>query len=161
MKKNLALILTIALSAALFTGCASSTANSPQSGQPVVAPTASASPTDVASDPDSDNYETTDTYETADSDNTPAEASSVVSTETNDGASASIATDDEENYGTGDASLDNPRNDDSIGTDELLVVSFGTSYNDNRRLSIGGIESALEAALSRTVSKPSSSSPPI
>ena len=148
MKKNLALILTIALSAALFTGCASSTANSPQSGQPVVAPTASASPTDVASDPDSDNYETTDsdTYETADSDNTPAEASSVVSAETTDGASAPIATDDEENYGTGDASLDNPRNDDGIGTDELLVVSFGTSYNDNRRLSIGGIESALEAA---------------
>ena len=28
----------------------------------------------------------------------------------------------------------------------ILVVSFGTSYNDNRRLTIGAIESALEAA---------------
>lgn len=28
----------------------------------------------------------------------------------------------------------------------LLVVSFGTSYNDNRDLSIGGIEKALQAA---------------
>lgn len=34
---------------------------------------------------------------------------------------------------TGDASLDNPRNQDGIGEKELLVVSFGTSYNDSRR----------------------------
>ena len=32
---------------------------------------------------------------------------------------------------------DNPRNQDEIGENELLVVSFGTSYNDNRRLTIG------------------------
>lgn len=38
---------------------------------------------------------------------------------------------------TGDASLDNPRNQDGIGEKELLVVSFGTSYNDSRRLTIG------------------------
>lgn len=53
---------------------------------------------------------------------------------------------EEENYNTGDASLDNPRNQDEIGPDELLVVSFGTSYNDNRRLTIGAIETAMEAA---------------
>lgn len=53
---------------------------------------------------------------------------------------------DEENYDTGDASLDNPRNQDGIGEKELLVVSFGTSYNDNRRLTIGAIEEAMEAA---------------
>ncbi|MBQ9269220.1 MAG: sirohydrochlorin cobaltochelatase [Oscillospiraceae bacterium] len=53
---------------------------------------------------------------------------------------------DEENYNTGDASLDNPRNGDEIGERELLVVSFGTSFNDSRRLTIGGIESAIEAA---------------
>ena len=41
---------------------------------------------------------------------------------------------------TGDASLDNPRNQDGIGEKELLVVSFGTSYNDSRRLTIGAIE---------------------
>ena len=51
---------------------------------------------------------------------------------------------DEENYETGDATLDNPRNQDGIGENELLAVSFGTSYNDSRRLSIGAIEEALE-----------------
>ena len=53
---------------------------------------------------------------------------------------------EEENYNTGDASLDNTRNQDGIGPDELLVVSVGTSYNDSRRLTIGAVEEALEAA---------------
>lgn len=52
----------------------------------------------------------------------------------------------EEEEDTGDASLDDPRNQDEIGEQELLVVSFGTSYNDNRRLTIGAIEGALEEA---------------
>lgn len=47
---------------------------------------------------------------------------------------------------TGDASKDNPRNEDGIGENELLVVSFGTSFNDSRAATIGGIESALEEA---------------
>lgn len=47
---------------------------------------------------------------------------------------------------TGDASLDNTRNQDEIGENELLVVSFGTSFNDNRRLTIGAIEEDMEAA---------------
>ena len=51
---------------------------------------------------------------------------------------------DEENYVTGDASLDNPLNQDEIGEKELLVVSFGTSYNDSRRLTIGAIEQWLQ-----------------
>lgn len=54
--------------------------------------------------------------------------------------------DDEENYDTGDASLDNVRNQDEIGENELLVISFGTSFNDSRRLTIGAIENALEKA---------------
>ena len=53
---------------------------------------------------------------------------------------------EEENYTTGDASLDDPRNADGIGEKELLVVSFGTSFNDNRRLTIGAIEQSLQAA---------------
>ena len=53
---------------------------------------------------------------------------------------------EEEDYTTGDASLDNPRNQDEIGEKELLVVSFGTSFNDNRRLTIGAIEDAMEEA---------------
>lgn len=61
-------------------------------------------------------------------------------------ASAEPEEEDEENYETGDAALDNPRNQDEIGEKELLVVSFGTSFNDSRRLTIGAIESALEKA---------------
>ena len=53
---------------------------------------------------------------------------------------------DEENYNTGDASLDNPGNADGIGEREMLVVSFGTSYNDSRRLTIGAIENDIETA---------------
>lgn len=55
--------------------------------------------------------------------------------------------DDDEDYTTGDASLDNIRNEDGIGEKELLVLSFGTSYNDSRRLTIGAIEDAIEAAV--------------
>lgn len=47
---------------------------------------------------------------------------------------------------TGDASKDDPRNGDDIGEKELLVVSFGTSFNDSRAQDIGGIEAALEEA---------------
>ena len=47
---------------------------------------------------------------------------------------------------TGDASKDDPRNADGIGENELLVVSFGTSFNESRAEDIGGIEKALEAA---------------
>ena len=53
---------------------------------------------------------------------------------------------EEENYETGDAALDDPLNADGIGEKELLVVSFGTSFNDSRRLTIGGIERALQKA---------------
>ncbi|MGN0349324.1 MAG: sirohydrochlorin cobaltochelatase [Roseburia sp.] len=47
---------------------------------------------------------------------------------------------------TGDASKDDPRNQDEIGENEILVVSFGTSYNDSRVSDIKGIEDALQAA---------------
>ena len=47
---------------------------------------------------------------------------------------------------TGDASLDDPLNGDEIGENELLVVSFGTSFNDSRATDIGGIEKALQEA---------------
>ncbi|MCR5107847.1 MAG: sirohydrochlorin cobaltochelatase [Lachnospiraceae bacterium] len=53
---------------------------------------------------------------------------------------------EEENYDTGDATKDDPRNGDDIGDKEILVVSFGTSYNDSRRLTIGAIEGAVEEA---------------
>ena len=68
---------------------------------------------------------------------------------TESGVGSSAAPDlsqDTEEVDTGDASLDDPRNQDQIGEKELLVVSFGTSYNDSRRLTIGAIETALAEA---------------
>ena len=47
---------------------------------------------------------------------------------------------------TGDASLDDPRNDDGIGEKEILVVSFGTSFNDSRVEDIKSIEDAIAEA---------------
>ena len=47
---------------------------------------------------------------------------------------------------TGDASKDDPRNGDEIGENEILVVSFGTSFNDSRAADIKGIEDALQEA---------------
>lgn len=47
---------------------------------------------------------------------------------------------------TGDASKDDPRNQDDIGENEILVVSFGTSFNDSRVADIKGVEDAIAAA---------------
>ena len=47
---------------------------------------------------------------------------------------------------TGDASLDNPLNQDGIGETEILVVSFGTSFHASRAQDIGGIEKAIQEA---------------
>ena len=47
---------------------------------------------------------------------------------------------------TGDASADDPLNQDGIGEKEILVVSFGTSFNNSRVATIGGVEKAIAAA---------------
>ena len=47
---------------------------------------------------------------------------------------------------TGDASLDDPLNSDGIGENEILVVSFGTSFNDSRAKDISSVEKAIAAA---------------
>lgn len=47
---------------------------------------------------------------------------------------------------TGDASLDDVLNQDEIGENEILVVSFGTSFNDSRVADVKGIEDALAEA---------------
>ena len=76
----------------------------------------------------------------AESSSSAADESSQTETE------AEAAVEEEEEEDTGDASLDNIRNQDNIGDKELLVVSFGTSFNDSRRLTIGAIEDTLEKA---------------
>ncbi len=47
---------------------------------------------------------------------------------------------------TGDASKDDSLNADEIGENEILVVSFGTSFNDSRVEDISGVEKAIAAA---------------
>ena len=74
------------------------------------------------------------------------EAVSEAAEDATEAAAEEAEGEDEENYETGDASKDNPRNQDEIGEKELLVVSFGTSFNDNRVATIGAIENAMEEA---------------
>ena len=47
---------------------------------------------------------------------------------------------------TGDASKDDPLNADNIGDKEILVCSFGTSFNDSRVETIGAAEKAIQKA---------------
>ena len=87
--------------------------------------------------------ETTTVAETTAEETTAAETAAAEETKEEETAAEE---EDEENYDTGDAALDNTRNQDEIGEKELLVVSFGTSYNDSRRLTVGAIENAIENA---------------
>ena len=130
MKRNLAVMMSFAILAAM-TGCgeSSSTADTQSAAESSVAEV-------TATEAESAAEETT----------TAAESSEESAEETSADAGEPAEADDEENYDTGDASLDNVRNQDEIGENELLVLSFGTSYNDSRRLTIGAIEDALEKA---------------
>lgn len=47
---------------------------------------------------------------------------------------------------TGDASLDDPLNEDNIGDKEILVLSFGTSFNDSRVKDISKVEKSVQKA---------------
>ena len=122
MKKKLAYLICLAVAAAAMTACRDNSS----------APESSAEETSASET--AEVGEETVKEETA---TTEAEEESVEETETEE---------DEENYDTGDASLDNVRNQDEIGDNELLVLSFGTSFNDSRRLTIGAIEDSLEKA---------------
>lgn len=117
MKKTVALLMTAALCATLLAGCGST--NTPAA---------------------------TETAQTESVETTAAETAATEETEQAAQETETEAEDDEEDYTTGDASLDNVRNQDEIGEKELLVASFGTSFNDNRRLTIGAIENAMEKA---------------
>lgn len=122
-KKLLGMLLAGVLSAAALTGCGSAAGEA--------AATTDATATDAT-----------------DATATDATATDAAASET----AAEAGEDDEENYETGDASLDNTRNEDNIGEKELLVVSFGTSFNDSRRLTIGAIEEKIDAELGKEYS---------
>ncbi|MDO5348844.1 MAG: sirohydrochlorin cobaltochelatase [Lachnospiraceae bacterium] len=120
LKKAALLFAAVSLAAAAVAGCSGGQAEAD-------APAAEAAAETTAAE----TKETAPETEEASAEETAAEAE---------------ANEEEENYDTGDAALDNTRNQDEIGEKELMVVSFGTSYNDNRRLTIGAIEDAMEQA---------------
>ena len=119
MKKMLVCVMILSMMAALLAGCGSKPAAAPAATEAPKAEEPAPAPTEEpkAEEPKAEE---------------PAPAPEAEEEE------------DEENYDTGDASLDDPRNQDGIGEKELLVVSFGTSFNDSRRLTIGAIEETLQ-----------------
>ncbi len=134
MKKALATLLIASMAIASLAACGGTT-------------TSGTGTTETAVDESSVSDNTISAEESALAEsNTDTSVSQDTKAETS-AADSSVAEEaEEENYETGDASLDNPRNQDNIGENELLVVSFGTSFNDNRRNTIGAIENALEKA---------------
>lgn len=119
MKKLLAMLAILTMTTGLLAGCGSSASPSSQSTSSAKESAAAGAPADSK-----------------------AESKAAADSK----AESTAAEADEENYDTGDASLDDPLNADEIGEKELLVVSFGTSYNDSRRLTIGAIEKQLAEA---------------
>ncbi len=166
MKRKLALLLTLSLTTALFAGCGNHAASSgtssvrPASTSSTAESSAEASaPASSAAEPDPD-QEAADTVaalidaiyvqeRTAETDAQCLSAKAAWDALTDDQkklVEGEFADPDYFGRNTGDASKDDPRNADKIGENELLVVSFGTSFNDSRAEDIGGIEKALEEA---------------
>ena len=130
MKSSKLILAAVLAAATALTGCSANTTSSESTASESVnssaASTAESVPAQDANDAESSTVST-------------AQAATAES-------AATAEAEDDENYNTGDASLDNPRNQDDIGDNELLVLSFGTSFNDSRRLTIGAIENDLETA---------------
>ena len=127
MKKSKLILAAVLAAATALTGCSANTASESSTSESVNSSAVST----AESAPAEEN-----------SDNSAASDVSTVQAATAESAATAEA--DDEDYNTGDASLDNPRNQDGIGENELLVLSFGTSFNDSR-LTIGAIENDLEA----------------
>ena len=151
MKKRLALFLVFVLIATMFAACGA---------QPEPTPEPEPAPAPAPAEPEETDQEKADKVaalidaiyvqeRTADTDAQCAEAKAAWDALTDAQKELVEGEDADPDYfgrDTGDASKDDPRNGDSIGENELLVVSFGTSFNDSRAEDIGGIEKALEAA---------------
>ena len=150
MKRTTALITSAALLAALLAGC----------GQTAPAGSGSASASSAASDQTDPDQAAADQvaalidaiYVQQRTDDTDAQCAAAKAawdalTDTQKAlVQGKNASPDYFGLDTGDASRDDPRNADGIGEKEILVVSFGTSYNDSRAQDIQGIEEALEQA---------------
>ena len=151
-KKTLALVLAFTMTAALFTGCGSK--KETETTQPQTETAAETESEEVDDQAAADEVATLidAIYVQTRNENTDEQCAAAKAAwdkltdaqkELVEGENA-----DPDYFGrdTGDASKDDPLNEDGIGENELLVVSFGTSFNDSRAEDIGGVEKALQEA---------------
>ncbi len=166
-KKFLTLLMSAALTASALAGCGTTTAPEPAAPTeaPAAEPTKEAEPTEAPTPTEEVVAEPTDEelaahvaelidaiYVQERTDETDAqckeakEAWDALTDAQKEMVEGEDADPDYFGRDTGDASKDDPRNADDIGENEILVVSFGTSFNDSRAKDIGGIEKAIADA---------------
>ncbi len=160
MKKKLtAILLASALAGALLAGCGGSTGSTAQPAESAAeavseaAESAAAADTAAAAKTDEELaaecsalIEALNVQERTDTTDADIAAAKAAWDALTDEQKALVEDPDYFGRDTGDASADDPLNADEIGENELLVVSFGTSFNDSRATDIGGIEKALQEA---------------
>ena len=152
-KKLAAAVTALALCAGVLTGCggaASSTASSAASSTAASSEASSEDADEAAAKNVADLIDAIYVQERSDDTDAQCEAAKAAWDALTDKQKEMVEGEnaDPDYFGrdTGDASKDDPRNEDNIGENELLVVSFGTSFNDSRAADIKGIEDALQAA---------------
>ena len=151
MKKFVALLCTASLAATLFAGCGNSGEDQAASNETGTEADSSESVSDQEA---ADNvaalidaiYVQERTDETDAQCEAAKEAWDALTDAQKELVSGEFADPDYFGRDTGDASADDPLNGDDIGENEILVVSFGTSFNDSRVADIKGIEDALQEA---------------
>lgn len=150
--KNLRKFLVLALAVmmalgmmVLATGCGSSSEEAPAASAPAESTSAAADAEDPVAACNAA-IEAIQVQERTDETDAQCEAAKAAYDALTDEQKAQL--DDPDYFGldTGDAQKDDPLNGDDIGENELLVVSFGTSFNDSRATDIGGVEKALAEA---------------
>ena len=150
MKKLTAAVLSTAVAASLLVGCGSTAASSAAAPASAVSAAESVDADQAAADHVAELIDAI--YVQTRNENTDAQCAEAKAAwdALTDAQKALVEGDeaDPDYFGrdTGDASLDDARNQDEIGENEILVVSFGTSFNDSRAADIKGIEDALQAA---------------
>ena len=152
-KKLAAAVTALALCAGVLTGCggaASSTASSAASSTAASSEASSEDADEAAAKNVADLIDAIYVQERSDDTDAQCEAAKAAWDALTDKQKEMVEGEnaDPDYFGrdTGDASKDDPRNEDNIGENELLVVSFGTSFNDSRAADIKGIEDALQEA---------------
>ena len=150
MKKQVSAILAAGMAASLLVGCGSTAASSAAAPASAVSAAESVDADQAAADHVAELIDAI--YVQTRNENTDAQCAEAKAAwdALTDAQKALVEGDeaDPDYFGrdTGDATLDDARNQDEIGENEILVVSFGTSFNDSRVKDIKAIEDALQAA---------------